>query len=362
MSTIKTLVVAFTFLSFPSFAKAQNIENQTTKLQIALKNNDRIKALEEAILLYDLSLVVSDFKTAGFAAYTKASIYDQNKESLKAAKAYDQCSNHYGRVNSLAQSIQCEYRSALSYISAYKPGNAVDALNSSASRLEDIGQGQSSLASQVYATLAQEMLPSKLDNTRYAKQKRLKSIEYSDKALLALEASGQSKTENFASILSLKGIAQDDSENYDAAIKSYEEAIEIYSALPNSSKETLETIRSRLSIARFGLEKPKKKNSIEVIHKNGDVLNLKIKRKKSVKVPRVNKNQIVDGAKASVEIDLSETGAVRRVTVLKSEPSKEYGDALKKAVETWTFILPENISGTDIEPFEYGMIFYVKRL
>lgn len=355
------IVSSLFFLLLADFAAARNVDDMTAKLQVALKQGDASLALDIANDLYDISDKSDDYQSAGFSAYVKASILEQRKDYLAAAKAYNQCGHHYSKISSAAQSIQCQYKSGLAYLAGHKKGQAIDALKSTARSLEKIGQDRSELASQVYLTLSTETRPTKLDRSRGATRKRLEAAEYANKSITALSAIGQDKSESYVSALFSKGLALEDAEKFEGAVESYEEAIALYSKIPDHSDELLRNIRSRLSISSFEAQDSPKESSLDVSISNGETITLTIEKTSRVKHPRINENQVVDGARVRAQIQLTEGGKVDRIDVLESMPNPEYGDAFKKAVKKWKFVPPEGISSEDVPPFEYTMIFYVKR-
>jgi TonB family protein len=360
MWRIITLSIALSLLA--DFASAQNIDDMRVRLQDALQHNKTDLALEIASDLYEVSDGSNDHQTAGFSAYVKAGLFEQNSDPLAAAKAYDECHKHYDEIDSAAQAIQCQYKSALAFLAGHKNGQAVDTLKSTAESLEKIGQEKSALASQVYLTLATETLPAKVDGSRGAKRKRLGAVEYADKSLLALTASGQSSSEDYVSALFTKGLALEDAEEFDAAVETYAKAIALYTSRPNHSDDVLRNMRSRHSIAKFGTEDDTETDTLVVHLDNGEDISLRIEKSKKVKYPRINNNQMVDGARVRAKIQLSEGGDVDQIQILESMPSKEFGEAFKKAVRKWKFLPPEEYKAEDIPPFEYTMIFYVQRL
>lgn len=154
----------------------------------------------------------------------------------------------------------------------------------------------------------------------------------------------------------------EDSEKFEEAAKTYFKAINLYKDLPNRSDDVLKNMRSRLSIAAFGANGETQRNTLNVDTRDGEKVTLEILRKRSVKHPRINKNQRVDGARVRAKITLSKNGTVERIDILESMPSQDFSDAFRKAVSTWSFIPPDGVLPEDIPPFEYGMVFYIKRL
>jgi TonB family protein len=360
MRRIVFLTIALFLLA--DLAAAQNVDDMTERLQAALKQNDTALALKISNDLYDVSDENEDHQSAGFSAYVKAGLLEQESRHLEAAKAYDLCAKHYQKIESLAQSIQCQYKSALALLAGYKQGQAVDALKDTAKSLEKIGQDKSALAAQVYMTLSNEVLPVKTDHSRGANRNRLMAAEYARKSLLALKATGQDKSEDYVSASFMKALALEDAEEFEEAAESYIEAITLYKSLPNHSVDVLRNMQSRLSIAQFGVKGGSDDDTIDVDLLNGEEITLEIIKKKTVKIPRINKNQMVDGARVRARIHLSDNGKVDHIEILESMPSDEFGDAFKKAVKKWQFLPPEEFAGETIPPFEYSMVFYVKRL
>lgn len=358
---LRFLGFAILFLLLANPAAAQNADDMSARLQVALKQNDRALALDIARDLYDISDKADDDKSAGYLAYVKAGILEYESDHSEAAKAYDQCAKHYKKIEGHAQSIQCQYRSALAFLSGSKQGQAIDALKSTVKSLETLGQDKSDLAAQVYFTLSDEILPAKLDRSRQAIRNRRASAEYAEKSLIALAATGQAESDRYVSALFTKALALEDAEEFEDATKTYMETIALYKSMPDHSPELLKNMQSRLSIARFGATGEGNKDTTDVRLKNGDVVALKIKKKKAIKYPRINKNQMVDGARVRAKIYLLNNGKVDRIEILESMPSEEFGVAFKDAVKTWEFQPPKEFMTTDIPPFEYSMVFYVRR-
>lgn len=359
---VRSLILAsiFAFL-MTDFAAAQQPSDNVEALQTALRQNQTDLALELANRLYETSDDKDDHPTAGFSAYVIAGLLEQKDEFVEAAKAYDDCSEHYNLSNSQAQSIQCKYRSGLAYLSGYQRGRAIDAFKSAANSLEAIGQDRSALASQVYLTLSTEVLPPKLDRGRGANRLRLSAVEYADKSMSAMAATGQDHTENHALALYAKGMALEDSETFEGSAQAYADAISIYSALPEHSAEILRNMRTRHSIASFGANDDDERDTIDVLHNSGQTVTLEIDKTRHVRNPRLHGNQMVDGAQVRAIISLAADGTVDQIEIVESIPSDDFGDAFKDAVSKWVFSSPDGMSSADIPPFEYSMIFYVKR-
>jgi len=359
---LRSFLFCFAFLGLSYPALAQDLNELTSDLQLALQENDGDRVLETATKLYALSNERNNHLTAGFAAFAKANVLEIQKEPLNAAKAYKNCSEHYAAIKSDAQAIQCQYKSGLALLTANREGQAIDTLKSAAKKLEKIGQSKSGIAAQIYSTLANETLPSKLEGGRGANIKRLAAAEYADQALTALKATGESQSQSYAATLLTKGLALEDAEKFNDAVAAYDKAIELYKNLPNVSKDTLKNVKSRRSIASFGVEGKRKSLTLNVQGVDGRPITLKIKKRKDVKYPRVNKNQMVDGARVSAEIKLAKDGSVEHLRIIESTPNKDFGEAFEKAVRKWTFTAPEGVAPETIPPFEYNMVFYVKRL
>lgn len=355
------ILASFFAILMTSVAAAQGTNDRVEELQTALRQNQTDLALELAIALYETSDDENDHSTAGFSSYVVAGLLEQKNEFVAAARAYDDCSEHYDVSNSHAQSIQCKYKSGLAYLAGYQKGRAIDALKSASNNLEEIGQERSALASQIYLTLSTEILPPKLDQGRGANRLRLSSVEYADKSLAALAATGQNGTENHALALYTKGLALEDAESFEEAVQAYTEAVTVYSNLPDPSDDVLRNMQSRLSIAQFGADDESEANRVDVYDGTGQAITLKIDKTRNVRTPRIHGNQMVDGARVRAVITLAEEGAVDQIEILESIPSEEFGEAFENAVKEWVFTPPYGVSSEDLPPFEYSMVFYVKR-
>ncbi|GLQ21997.1 TonB family protein [Algimonas porphyrae] len=340
---------------------AQTPSAHMESLQTALRQNDMDRAMKIATALYQQSDQSDDHERAGYAAYVMAGLLNQTDDRLAVAETYEDCAKHYAADDSLAQSIQCDYQSAQAYLEASRKGQAVSKLRGIAKQLERIGQEKSMLASQVYLTLAKQTLPAKTKRGSAAQRERRDAAAYADKALIALRASDQDKSQTYAATLYLKGLALEDAEEYPEAVEAYESAVSLYRSLPDSNDDELQSLQARLSIARAGGKSSPRKDAIDVVDQDGRIVTLSIKKRKRIRSPRINDNQIVDGARASVAITLDSDGAVETVTVVDSRPSHEFGDAMQTAIESWTFIPPQGVNPEELPAFEYSTVFFVRR-
>ncbi|MEM9599428.1 MAG: energy transducer TonB [Pseudomonadota bacterium] len=348
-------------LSCATSAFSQTPNERVSALQDALNANEVDLAMDLASALYADSDRRDDHQTAGFSAYVMAGLFKQKNEHLQAAETFEDCADHYGEIGSIAQSIQCDYQAGKSFMDGLRKGQAVSLFKSVAKQLEDIGQDRSALASELYLTLAEETLPPKSQRGRRAHKDRLEAADYAEKSRLALKATGQDRTQIYSAALFMKGLALEDAEMFEEAAEAYAEAVTLYQSLPDHDEADLRNMTTRLNIAQADGEDTQD-NYIDVKDIDGETVNLTINKKRRVKFPRVNKNQLVDGARARVVISLTDSGEVDDVTIIESIPSEEFGQALEKAVRSWTFRRTDDGAISDIPPFEYGLVFYVKRL
>lgn len=349
-------IAVATAVCAPSYSQSTNSD-----IMAALNAGKTDEALSLATALYDTSAKSKDEANAGYAAYAKAQIFDLKNMPLEAAEAYDDCADHYGKIGSAAQSLQCRYQSGLSFYAAGKTGTASDVLKSAAKELEKIGQDKSELAANVYLALAKSVLPSKLTRKQSATNKRKAVIEYVDKALLALDSVGQKQTQLYASGLFMKGIALEDSQKYEAAAAVYKETVDLAKTASDIPADFKKKAATRHAIAKSHLSENKESDSFFTKDIDGNEVELRMKKKRKIKVPRLSNNTMVDGATVKAKITLEDDGRVAKIDIMESRPSAEYGEAFVKAVKTWTFIPPEGVSGTDIPPFNYNMTFSVYR-
>ena len=354
-----TLTLIITFI--PMIAHAQDPESLALKMQGALKTNDNKAALEYAESLYTFHKSLDDYAGMGQAAFSKGKILDFIGESLIAGHAYDDCTQSYEKIQSDAQALQCQYLSAQAYSVAGKSATALDRLEDSVQKLESFDQGKSQLAANVYLSLANEVLPSKLKRLRGASSRRKDSVEYADLALQAFEANQQTQSIPYGTTLYIKGNALEDLEKYDQAKESYAAAINVFKNQNNFPESDLENAMIRLSIVSKLAEGDDGNETINVQDSGGNEILLVIDKKHKVQFPRVNRNQIVDGAKVRALITLKKEGAVDKIEIIQSSPDPAFGKAFKKAVKKWEFLPRKDISTNDIPPFEYGMVFFVTR-
>jgi len=353
------LIGAVSFFALP--ASAQSQESLRAELQAALTGNDLDAALDLADRLYNTARAENDAAGAGAAAYSRAEILTAQNAHEDAARAYEQCEDQYRAISAAAQSLQCALRAATSLQSAGKPGNGLDKLQDVARELEDIGQDQSGFAVGVYMALAQATLPPKFHRLEGARSKREKTIAYTNKTMRALEAIGQATSEHYASALMLRGEAQEDMQDYEAAAASYKAFLELYPNLPNASESVYENARNRYQITQSEMD-DSEDDTFTVTGKDGEEIVLTIERKREVRSPRAGKEtRLADGASVRAKITLKADGRVEDIEILSSKPNEKYGESFENGVKHWRFIPPKGVSGTDVPPFEYGMIFYVTR-
>lgn len=322
-------------------------------------NNDQALTLAEE--LYLTSKKEKNNAEAGYAAFAKAQIFSLKNQTLDAAKAYEQCGESYAKAGSAAQSLQCKYQSGLAYSDAGKNASAIDVLNDAVKELEKIGQDKSALAANSYATLAKVMLPSKLEDRQSARDKRLATIDYAEKAMQALEATGQSETLLYTSMSFQKGVAYEDMQEFEAAEAAYKATLDLTKTRPQTPEDFQRFLETRYSIVRYQTADKEERKTVSAYDRDGNEILLKWKKRRNVKIPKIDNQSYVDGASATVRLTLDANGKVSEVEIVKSAPSADYGEALAKAARKWVFTPPDGLSGLDVAPFDYGMTFSVRR-
>lgn len=347
--------------SFSLTVSAQTSPDLKIEIISALELGETENALALAETLYNTSKKAKNYTQAGYAAFAKAQIYDMKNMPLEAAQSYKQCGSEYGKAKSDAQSLQCQYQSGLAYISAGRTATARDVLKDAAEGLEQIGQGKSALAANSYLALSKTSLPGKIADNPSVNGKRKATIEYADKAIIALKTSGLDNTQKHLSALYLKAIALEDLQDFEAASAVYKKTLNLAGDISDTPDAFINKVETRYNITKSQIMSKKDRKHISVLDASGAKVELKIKEKRGVKIPRLNKNQIVDGASVGARLTLGENGSVTNIEILESIPHEDYGKAFEKAVITWKFIPPEGVSGLDIPPFNYGMTFSVKR-
>jgi TonB family protein len=345
----------------PMTVTAQTPADLKNQLLLKLENGQNDEALLLTEALYETSIKVNDRSQSGYAAYAKAQIYSLQNLTLEAAKAYEQCGKEYAKAGSAAQSLQCQYQSGLAFSDAGKDASAVDVLESAAKELEKIGQAKSALAANTYATLAKVMLPSKLESRQGAKNKRLATIEYAEKAMRALEATGQDNTLLYTSMSFQKGVAYEHMQDYEAAKSAYKNTLKLTKSRPDTPEDFQQFLETRYSIVNYQTKDKADRERLPAFDRAGNEIELEWKKKRRVQIPRIDNSSYVDGASATIRITLDAEGKVSDVIVLESAPNEKYGEALSKAAKKWAFTPPEGLSGLDVAPFEYGMTFSVRR-
>ncbi len=354
-----TIALACAVTLFIGSAAAESQESLRTSLQEALTKNDLGTALVISAELHNVALAENDPAGAGAAAYSRAEILTAQKTHDEAVKAYELCEDHYRTVGAAAQSLQCAFKAATALQSAGRPGTGLDKLQAVANELEAIGQERSGFAVGVYLALAKATLPSEFVRQNGTRSKRRRVIGYTEDAMAALEAIGQTESDYYATALLQKAEALEHLKDYEAAKSTYEAFIELYQTLPNRSEEMLENAYYRYDIVR--LENEGNSNTLTVTGKDGEEIILTVQEKRKVRTPKLDGDKMVSGARANARITLDASGGVETIEILTSEPSPKYGEALRKGVKHWRFIPPEGVSAADIPPFEYRMVFYVTR-
>lgn len=354
----RSLLISCLTLSFAPLAYAQSSQSDMTA---AIERGDHDTALKIATSLYDSSMENKDHTGAGHAAYAKAQIFGLKNMPEKSAKAYKSCAEHYGKNQNAAQSLQCRYQSGLTYYTMGKLGTSRDILKQAAKELESIGQENSGLAAKVYLTLSKATLPGKFDHSKKAANSRLETVKYVEKGLIALKATGQNKTHLYSSALFLKGLTLEDAEKFSEATQNYKMAMDLSKIIPSTPEEFTKKVSTRYSIAKSYGKKGKTDKTIKTKDIHGNKVELKIKQKRNIQIPKINKNQLYDGAHVNALITLSDDGSVKNIDILESTPDAKYGESFTKSVKKWEFIPPEGVSGEDIVPFEYRITFSVKR-
>ena len=352
-------VCIFTFL-FAGSICAQSIEELDSDLKAALTKNDRTTAIVVSEKLFDLAHSSGEMETAGRAAFAQASVFESLAQHSDAAEAYENCADSYEEAGSIAQSLQCKYMSGKAWLAGGKRGQGLKTLIATSEALKRIGQEKSMMAADVYLTLSKEALPSKLEKRAHTKRRNV--IEYAELSIAALTANGKDKSKLAGAAFFNKGMALEDDEAFKDAVMAYENALEIFRMLPGDNSQIVESAATRLSIAKAmskGLKR--RSNVISVDDAAGNSVELSIKRKRDVVVPRIDRNRVVDGARATVTISLDSDGSVKSVDITESYPNPEFGEALKKAVLTWKFTPPDGIAAENIPPFEYKSTFFVSR-
>lgn len=340
---------------------AQSVPDLKNEVVAALGSGNADKAFDLADTLYKTSKKAKNSSDAGYAAYVKAQIYDMKNKSLDAAKAYEQCGKEYKIASSAAQSLNCRYQSGMAYVSAGKSSTAIDVLKDAVKELEKIGQEKSALAANSYLVLSKISLPSKITNNHNATAKRKSAIAYADKAVTALKATGQDGTETHLSAMFLKAVAFEDLEDYEPARDVYKNILTLAEDNADISGAFIKKVETRYSIAKSRTMKKEDRGFITVRNTSGGDVDLKIKKKRKVRTPRINNNQMVDGASVKARITIDDDGKVIDIHVLESVPHEDFGKAFVEAVETWKFMPPKGVSGSNIEPFMYNMTFSVIR-
>ncbi len=342
-------------------ASADALDDIRANLQDALNRNDTVAALHISQTLYDAAMVVDDDASAGAAAYTRGELLLIFDDEAEAAVAYELCQQHYRSIGAAAQKLQCAYKAGAAYSSSGRPGKGLDILQSAARELEDLGQERSSLAANVYLSLAKATMPSKLERIgRGTGAKRRNAIRYAERAMEAFEATGHKNSEMYASALYLKAETLEQMKDFAEAAIVYEAFIDLYETLPNHSEDVLFNATTRYDIVS-GASDRSENDEFSVVTKDGREIILEIKNRRAVRFPRIDGNKLVDGASVQAEVTLGADGRPETIEILLSHPDDAFGEAFEDAVKHWRFTPPEGISPEDIPPFEYGLVFSIER-
>lgn len=161
-----------------------------------------------------------------------------------------------------------------------------------------------------------------------------------------------------ADALVLEGRMYDGLAEDEAAREAYMRAREIYFAAGDAYVSQVEDIDLRMRTLRAeagrGKSKPFTAKTLD-----GREVDLKIKKRRNVRFPRLEGNLMVEAAKVDVLVTLGPDGDVAKIDVLKSSPDAVFGEAVKKAMLTWRFTATDETPADEILPFTYGMVFYL---
>lgn len=312
---------------------------------------------------YDAAKADRRLDDAGRYAYLGGQLARQEQDYDSAARHYKNCADRYADIDSTAQSVNCLAKMADALEGASRPARALSVYKQVARELGRLGQAQSAQAGLINLRIAQN-LKAPLDRFARGRQARARHKEilsYLQDAGDAFRAGSATKTQPYLTTLMLEAEVLEILEDFDGAISTLEHAQVVGRGLPASEGFDPEAVELRIATVttRARDDDNDKGRIVDAVATDGREITLTATRKLRVRYPRLKGNRIHYRGSASLLISLAPDGKVATAEVKRSLPDQSIGEAVKKAVETWSFTADDGTPADQIEPFEYTMVFYI---
>ncbi len=297
---------------------------------------------------------------AGRVAYVLAEVSRLSGDTHNSPPWFDKCASNYGQVSAYAQQVDCLYRASIAYKAIGRYGTWRSRLQSAESVLEQAGATGTAVAANIFSELSESYRPNQFEVGAQATENRRRALKYASKARAALVASGDTQSFMFAMILAGEAIAYEDLEEYQAAYDSLEQAIRLCADMPEAAG-LIDDLQRRFINLSIKTSKNSNPDRITVETLDGRRVELKIRKRARIRYPRT-RNVSADYGFVRVIVSLDDNGGVAIVDVAESQPSPEFGEAVRKAVAKWTFTPVDETLPANILPFEYSISFTLERV
>lgn len=310
--------------------------------------------------LYAAADAQDDHETAGRVAYTMASVASLRDQKDDVPVWFDRCARHYKAFGAEAQQVDCIHKAALSYKSLGKTGTTRDRLKSAERVLEAASATNSIVAALIYAELAESYIPPQFEVGASANADRERVLEYTKSARTILSENEQEAHFLYTTLLAREATALEDLERFEEAMAPMAQAMEMLVDKPEHEVLYSDLRRRYYKISAASSEDESGRNRITVEMQDGREVILKVKKRTRVVYPR-KKNMSSEYGVGVVLITLDTNGDVASTEIVESEPTLEFGKAVQKAIERWSFTPQDDTPPESIPPFRYGVSFdYVR--
>nr|WP_156780761.1 energy transducer TonB [Hyphomonas sp. Mor2] len=332
-----------------------------TEFNDRLAENNVEAAHLAGLALYTAADADNDHDVAGRVAYAMASIASLRDETPEVPVWFDRCARHYKALNFAAQHVDCIHKAALSYKAQGKPGTSRDRLKSAEGALEQANAAETIVAALIYADLAESYIPPQFETGASADADRQRVLDYTQSARAILAEHGQDGHFLYATLLAREATAFEDLKRFEDALPPMTKAMEMIANQPEHAELYADLRRRHAKMAAWISDESNDRNLLTVEMEDGREVTLKIKRRTRVIYPR-SEGMSSEYGLGRVLITLGPEGKVAHVDIVESTPTPAFGEAVKKAVERWSFTPEDDTPSESIPPFRFGISFdYVRR-
>lgn len=359
MFTLRFFVSIGFALCLSLMARA-DLATLNTEFNNQLSANDIEAAHSAGSALYDAADSENAHDTAGRVAYAMASIASLRNEEDAVPVWFDRCARHYKAMQSAAQQVDCIHKAALSYKSIGKPGTSRDRLKSAERALETANATDTIVAALIYADLAESYIPHQFEVGASADADRQRVLEYTQNARTILSAHDQEGHFLFATLLAREATALEDLQRFEDALAPMSRAMNLIADKPEHAELYADLRRRHAKMAAWVSDESSDPNRITVNLENGNEVTLKVKKRARVIYPRSD-GMTSEYGLGRVLVTLGPDGDVAQIEVVESTPTPAFGEAVKKAIQKWSFTPEDDTRPETIPPFRYGISFDYER-